>query len=626
MRNFYFMLVIMASLIMGSTIQAQVYYNEDFESGQGDWVFTDNDGDGYNFVIADGSGYDANLGGGTLASFSYANSTPLNPDNIAVSGAIDLSSASTTNLFLQFDYGVNGNYPAEKYSIYLTTSNDVATILNADPIYTETVAAGGLMSKSIDVTAYAGQTVYLSIRHYDTYDQFFILFDNISIRSLGSNDVELVSANISRYGMINQGTGVQVELKNLGNNIVDDVELTWTDGTDTYSETIGAHMDPGETVVRWHPTEILYADVVEKEITVSVTAVMGEDDTDMSNNSDMKPFNTLSVNSPKKVLIEEGTGTWCGYCPRGAVAMDYMYDNHSDKMIGIAVHNGDPMVVTEYDNGAGFTGFPGMNVDRELLGVGVSQDNMENITIALLDNVKVPADIAANGSLNGNDIMVEAKAIFHTKYEAANMRLGVILVEDGVTGTDSGYNQVNYYAGGQFGPMGGYENLPNPVPAADMVYDHVGIALLGGYDGQADSVPTVINDGDIASYVFNYTLPNTSDINNVKAVVVLIDSSTGQIVNAEDFKLDELGTEDVEQLDFNFSVYPNPTSDVLFLNFEKEGKQQVSIYNVSGKLVDSQWVDFSNEASVNVSNLPKGVYLISVATDGQSFSQQFIKK
>ena len=53
------------------------------------------------------------------------------------------------------------------------------------------------------------------------------------------------------------------------------------------------------------------------------------------------------------------------------------------------------------------------------------------------------------------------------------------LTEDGVRRVmTSGYNQVNAYAGNALGPMGGFESLPNPVPAAQMVYDHVARVLL----------------------------------------------------------------------------------------------------------------------------------------------------
>ena len=67
-----------------------------------------------------------------------------------------------------------------------------------------------------------------------------------------------------------------------------------------------------------------------------------------------------------------------------------------------------------------------------------------------------------------------------------------VVVEDGVRGTGSGYNQVNAYSGGANGPMGNYHNLPNPVPAAQMVYDHVARAILGNWVGTEASLPTSV--------------------------------------------------------------------------------------------------------------------------------------
>jgi len=68
----------------------------------------------------------------------------------------------------------------------------------------------------------------------------------------------------------------------------------------------------------------------------------------------------------KMVVGEEGTGTWCQWCPRGAVYMDLYETNYSDFWAGVAVHNSDPMTVTEYDAGVGtlIGGYPSALVDR----------------------------------------------------------------------------------------------------------------------------------------------------------------------------------------------------------------------------------------------------------------------
>ena len=52
-----------------------------------------------------------------------------------------------------------------------------------------------------------------------------------------------------------------------------------------------------------------------------------------------------------RVVGEEATGTWCGWCPRGAVALNWMDHDYEGYWQGIAVHNGDPMSDADYDNG-----------------------------------------------------------------------------------------------------------------------------------------------------------------------------------------------------------------------------------------------------------------------------------
>lgn len=80
------------------------------------------------------------------------------------------------------------------------------------------------------------------------------------------------------------------------------------------------------------------------------------------------------------VLIEEFTGTWCGYCPRGAWFMDSLQEYLGDNVVEIAWHNADEMTAmlqpspSSQDTMEGYfgvTGFPNMGVMRNgAIGVG----------------------------------------------------------------------------------------------------------------------------------------------------------------------------------------------------------------------------------------------------------------
>lgn len=48
----------------------------------------------------------------------------------------------------------------------------------------------------------------------------------------------------------------------------------------------------------------------------------------------------------QRVMIEDFTGTWCQWCPGGIQSIEDLIGIHGDKIIPIAVHNGDLMATT----------------------------------------------------------------------------------------------------------------------------------------------------------------------------------------------------------------------------------------------------------------------------------------
>jgi hypothetical protein len=170
--------------------------------------------------------------------------------------------------------------------------------------------------------------------------------------------------------------------------------------------------------------------------------------------------------------------------------------------------------------------------------------------------------------------------------------------------------------------MGGYENLPDPVPAAQMVYNKVGRALLGGYNGQAGSIPTTITDGGIYSHTFNYTLPSGANVNNFRAVVLVIDGSTNEIINGNSFALSTLSNDKFNNTNI-VSLFPNPAND--FIQLSNIDQANIVITDMTGKVVLNQ-NNVSKDASINISNLTSGVYFVSVNAENTQETIKFIKK
>ncbi len=520
----------------------------------------------------------------------------------------------------------DADYP-DNYEVWIST--DTGTVesftQSGTKLLAETGNPGEMKAKFINLTAYAGQDVYIAFRNVAN-DKYLLFLDNVNVSVFSNDDIKLENASHNRLSLVNTNNTITYTVFNKGANAVTSIRVKYSDGTNDIEDDITVSIASLQSKDVQIPTPLNYSTIVEQLISHEIMKVNGNDDANPSDNTfAATKFNTISEAYDRTVVIEEGTGTWCGWCPMGAVNMDMMHENHPQGFIGIAVHNGDPMAVTPYDNGAGFSAFPGCNVDRVILGGDV--EDMENY-FNQRKNVNTLAFVEGEISSSGTSITINAKAKFNTIITNSTLRLGVVMVEDNVSGTASGYAQTNYFEGNSYGAMGGFESLPDPVPADQMVYDHVGRALLGGYDGQINSVPTTIDETTQASYTFNYTIPSGSNKNNMYAVILLIDNETGEIYNAAKYSLAVASTNELETV-YPLAVYPNPSTSILNVELDSTvADYTVTIYDLSGKQLIEKSVNGNigvQKTTLDVSTLAKGSYIVTVATAGQSYTKHFVK-
>ncbi len=626
MKKLYFLSSVFFFL---NSLTAQVYYSEDFESGNGSqWKYTDLDGDGQGFLIANATSLYSGVGTKSLLSYSWNNAV-LTPDNLVSSLPITLPSG-VSNIFLKYNVASQKNSDgAEHYSVYVTPSNDPNAILTKTPVLEETLPmAGNMLDRTIDLSAFAGQTVYLSFRHFNCTNMYVLLLDNLSIETLTNNDAKLVSGKIDKYIAVNTPNTIKYTVKNNGGNNITSLELNWNDGTD-HKATVSTNIKPGEIVEISHPTIVSYSELVDKNIVATVTQVNASPDAIPSDNSVSLSTTVASQTIPKKVVIEEGTGTWCGWCTRGIVALDKVNADYPDDQISIAVHGGsstEPMQVAGYINSAGYTGFPGMNVDRELKNVDIGPDTINNY-VDTRKNISTPAKLLGEFSIVNDQLTANVTSQFFINKANVNYKLAVILLEDDVKGTTTYYKQANYYAGGANGPMGGFENMPSSIPAAQMSYKHVARALLGGYSGQAGSVPVTITDGQTVSYTFNYTIPSTQIKENLHAVLLLLDASNGTIVNAAKLTRSTLAVNDINKMSAGTKIYPNPAKSDFNIKFVKDGVYKIAIFDMAGREVKNYGNVSSNAMKINLPiNLTSGKYFVNIAQDAESMTKELIVK
>ncbi|WP_203295355.1 T9SS type A sorting domain-containing protein [Luteirhabdus pelagi] len=71
-----------------------------------------------------------------------------------------------------------------------------------------------------------------------------------------------------------------------------------------------------------------------------------------------------------------------------------------------------------------------------------------------------------------------------------------------------------------------------------------------------------------------------------------------------------------------FTLYPNPATDIVYINLKVETPVKVSIYTTLGRQV----VAPTNSRQLDISHLSSGMYLVEVVSDGQKSVKKFIKK
>lgn len=97
---------------------------------------------------------------------------------------------------------------------------------------------------------------------------------------------------------------------------------------------------------------------------------------------------------------------------------------------------------------------------------------------------------------------------------------------------------------------------------------------------------------------------------------------------AADYYYSEDCTLGVNSLDPQlFSIYPNPVKNELYLNSKNNiGNLEVKIFNLEGRLLRTQNIEFQKQASLDVSMLSNGVYFLQITSQGKQITYKFIKE
>jgi len=453
-----------------------------------------------------------------------------------------------------------------------------------------------------------------------------------------TDDAELASLDLLPYSGAGN-TNISGTINNLGSATITAMDITWNDGSGPQVDNLtGLNIASGASYNFTHGTPLNVVAGTSYSINVDV-ALTG--DANMANNTLATSTVGLTQIPAKVVVGEEKTGTWCGWCPRGGVALQGMEATPS--FIGIAVHNSDPMAVSSYDSGTAsthpdFTGYPHGAVDRAIGGDPGNFSTMHSTRM----NAIVPCDvknIVAEINQTTNMISVSADAEFYGNIPG-NYRLSCVIVEDDIMTTGNGWSQANYYSFQSqnvalVDPVTGFDwqaaNNPVANPADFGGYDHVARSLSNDdIMGDAGSLPAGTATLGVHSYSFT-DLPSSTvnDYTKSHAIVMVVNATTGEILNAGSASISLFtGISDVAKSEFSVRVSPNPTTDVANISFNLDANNAVKmdVYNAVGSLVYTKDAGVlgvgSHKIAFDGTELNNGFYFVNLTIGEQVITKK----
>lgn len=80
----------------------------------------------------------------------------------------------------------------------------------------------------------------------------------------------------------------------------------------------------------------------------------------------------------------------------------------------------------------------------------------------------------------------------------------------------------------------------------------------------------------------------------------------------------------IENISNNIDIYPNPANDFIFIR-NLENIKSISISDISGKIISENEYKNSNEISIDISKMAKGIYFIKLTDNKNIFTKKIIK-
>lgn len=440
-----------------------------------------------------------------------------------------------------------------------------------------------------DLSAYRGKEIYLAFVN-NTPDGWMLFLDDITLGSRESVEKARLRLTTAAYALDAATITATLKAGILDTLTTFTARLTSEDDTLTEKVTIKKSLLPNAKTTLTLKNKLSGTPATIRPYKVELL----EDDRVFATDSGSVTF--LAALVGQKAVVAEGLinrGQNGGYGPRLLEAYKKASEKYGDSFIGIQVHgptlNEDDLTAPGLDDyrsdllvsqemGYG----QGVRVDRLLSGDAYAKLNS---LCASRQSMPLLCTMDIEGTCDDETVSATAACVFGFPLAQADLRYEWLIVEDNISSS-----QWNLYSGGLFGKFEGYENqeldvsvvfngvLRSRLSEADMTFAH-DVAEL---------------DTVAVSLTLSRDFP-VLDASQLRAILLVIDEQTGEIVNAAQGTLAYTGS--------------NPVTGITHRKAETS-ETTIAVYDLTGTLLSTA----RNENQINIPE--KGIYIIKKYENG----------
>ena len=582
----------------------------DFEDGtlQG-WTNIDADGDGNVWQNGSASGLPGHNGStGMLFSQSYINYVgALNPDNYIVSPTkISVQAGSAISFWA---CAQDAAYAGEHYGVAVSTAgntsaNDFTTIweetMTAKRAQTDAYAnsevrgtrdQGAWYQKTIDLSAYAGQEIWVAIRHFNCTDMFYLDIDDITLgssKSMAKGNISFSRANAGQQAVVVNGENTRED----GWYYYDDGNCYDAIGTGGGSFYWGVMFPAGQydgnkvlKVAAWDYMQMNGTVTVYQGGTSSPGTAVGSMNVSFTGASNFVEFEFA-----EPVVVDPTQNLWIifynasGAAYPAAVSNDVTGDPNGR---WVSMDGSDWMDLAS----AGISGATFMVRAYIAAGGGGASATIKPNAFAILCDGEVvgsTTDNSFNYELTDNDTHVFEVVYVDADYnmscaESIEVTAGFVTAPTALEG-EYVYTSENDYT-------------------VELTWEG-NAASYKVYRGVEEDALVCIGTTTSKSYIDDRTNADDTYYYAVKAVSGDCESDYSNVVTVVVTNVEENGVVN--------AIYPNPTSGDLYIM--ANGMTRVSVVNALGQVVLDKEVS-CNEMSINMAQFEAGIYMVNIITE-----------